>query len=329
MGHFLTSEADLERPSLKSGRAELEIARIRGSSYDSPSKPVHKKARSSGHPLSSSPLNTSRDEVAPLTPPVLFKRPMKPPPSVSPNTNLRNHRKQVKDLLGTPDRGILTKYGYTSTPKAFSPAFLDANYGWSTEGLDFADLFPNSFTPEQPSAKRPATLQRATTSTGVLASMTSNKLGSPFGGPLDPFTAPNPTKKPRLGSPVKTLGAPAKSAPTSNPDFLNSPSFDFTVGGSTPKLHIGGVDTSDLAGDLAVDFLADPGVSTATDFDLSAFADLHSDGSEEGFDMLQGFGKIGAPVATDTSSGTTVAPNGSPIKQQQRPTFGRSNTVHF
>ncbi|KAK0710950.1 hypothetical protein B0H67DRAFT_269767 [Lasiosphaeris hirsuta] len=104
---LLTSEADrprVKRGRAERGRAEEEIARLRGSSYDSPSK-----GRSYGYPASSSPLrqpshNGSGQMLPPLTPAMKLKAPPKPPPSVSPSTNLRLHRESVQSMVDSPYR---------------------------------------------------------------------------------------------------------------------------------------------------------------------------------------------------------------------------------
>ena len=58
----------------------------------------------------------------PLTPAIVFKRPALPPASASPNTNLRNHRNKMRELVGgSPDKS-LAMWPDTS--------FLDAK-GWS------------------------------------------------------------------------------------------------------------------------------------------------------------------------------------------------------
>lgn len=109
--HLLTSEADHRSSRMRKGRAEAEIARIRSSSFDSPSK----DRRAPTSHFSSSPTRQEN----PLTPAVVFKRPIKPPASVSPNTNLRNHRDRIKALLGSPAKQL------SPLPEAssWSPAF--------------------------------------------------------------------------------------------------------------------------------------------------------------------------------------------------------------
>lgn len=299
--HVLTSEADPDRPNMKLGRAELEIARIRGSSYDSPSKPgQHKKNKSASH-LVSSPVrrgNHKATERTPLTPPVVFKRPVRPPPSVSPNTNLRNHRKRMRELIGTPTAnfGLLNESPFKSSfelPDPHNFSLFEDHSGFDDAFDVFKDggfFAQGSGSPERiHSAKRPR-LERAATSTSALADITGgnvNKAKDPFwkGGPL------RSNNTPRLGSPLRGFYSPQKQQPARSHPAKNSTPYGASA--SQPQDE---------------------------NADYSIFTDLHSDGSEEGFDILQGFQKIGAPVS--------VAPNGSPVKQP-RPGLGRSSTSMF
>ncbi|PLB51785.1 putative forkhead transcription factor [Aspergillus steynii IBT 23096] len=103
-GHILTSDLDIEPPRIKRGRAEEEIARIRSSSHDaSPSRSGALK--DAGLIVGSSPL---RGEY-----------PAKPPPSVSPNTNLRNHRKKIQQMVNSPIKHL----GLGDEDLPWSPAF--------------------------------------------------------------------------------------------------------------------------------------------------------------------------------------------------------------
>ncbi|KAK2935891.1 Fork head domain [Fusarium oxysporum f. sp. vasinfectum] len=116
---MLTSEAD--RPRNKSrGRAEEEIARIRKSSPFSPTKT---RFYSAIPPVSSSPLRPAYDKqmLPPITPMVKLNPPARPPPSASPNTNLRLHRDAVRNMLQSPDR----KGDAENIP--YSPAFYLGN----------------------------------------------------------------------------------------------------------------------------------------------------------------------------------------------------------
>ncbi|KAK3717182.1 Forkhead transcription factor [Vermiconidia calcicola] len=339
--HILTSEADLVRPRIKKGRAEEEIARIRSSSIDlSPSKDrINIKAPTS-HFESSSPV---RDDN-PLTPAVVFKRPAKPPASVSPNTNLRNHRNRMRALLGTPAK----LFSPAAAPEInnWSPAFNlgeDGSVGltpymspykamktpWKpfedTPGTNNNNLFNAAFdifidapeedmmargSPEKRSARR-SSLARAATSTGILADITgtskSNNItlappsGSPFS--LSPFMV----KQGSLRSPAK-IGSPLKQSfkPPVSDQSVNTNWLEFGAGSENMQPTTD--NTTDLFG-----------------------VNLPSDGSEEGIDIFQDFGKIG-----QTQQQYMPAPsraNGSPVRRSMpppsRPGLGRSNTSRW
>ncbi|PWY85663.1 putative forkhead transcription factor [Aspergillus sclerotioniger CBS 115572] len=119
-GHILTSDLDVDPPRIKRGRAEEEIARIRSSSHDiSPSQCGILK--DSGMIVGSSPLRGEYVSMLPppITPVIKFKKPAKPPPSVSPNTNLRNHRKKIQQMVNSPIKHL----GLTDEDLPWSPAF--------------------------------------------------------------------------------------------------------------------------------------------------------------------------------------------------------------
>ncbi|KAL2262189.1 hypothetical protein VTK26DRAFT_2179 [Humicola hyalothermophila] len=119
---LLTSEAD--RPRIKKGRAEEEIARIRASSYDSPSK-----GRSYGYlPPSSSPLRqpshrTTGQMLPPLTPATKLQAPPKPPPSVSPGTNLRLHRANIQSMVDSSFQRASTCLPESELAAQLTPGF--------------------------------------------------------------------------------------------------------------------------------------------------------------------------------------------------------------
>ena len=119
-GHILTSDLDIEPPRIKRGRAEEEIARIRSSSHDiSPGQPAARKEPNTL--VGSSPLRGEYVSMLPppLTPVIKFKKPAKPPPSVSPNTNLRNHRRKIQQMVNSP----IKHFGLTDEDLPWSPAF--------------------------------------------------------------------------------------------------------------------------------------------------------------------------------------------------------------
>ena len=193
-------QLDHSKPSLKRGRAEEEIARIRSSSRDlSPSK-----SRSFKQPtpslVSSSPLRhlDTTLMLPPLTPAYKFKLPPKPPASISPNTNLRNHRNKIRALVGSPTKNL-----HLHDDVSFSPAFniLDdndndnftymesASPGFTIENTSPGftifkdnindDLFRRSATtsPEKRSVRRSG-IDRASKTTNVLADVTGTSLNN-------------------------------------------------------------------------------------------------------------------------------------------------------
>ncbi|KAF2275274.1 forkhead transcription factor-like protein [Westerdykella ornata] len=312
LGTLLTSEADAGNYRLKRGRAEEEIVRIRGSSYDSPTKSRPTFKHPGDAPLASSPLRANQKlPEGPLTPAVVFKRPALPPASVSPNTNLRNHRNRMRELVGSPDKNmpVLNNNTFLDS-QSWSPAVQgpnDENVNLVGDGFfttfDIFGDYPYQESPLKPSAKRPR-LERAATTSSILADVTGVDkhyntasprpyLRSPFhelpGFSLSPLRQNSPMKAP-TSAPVPELPvAPTSTFTTTNSGFGLKPTFAAASAQSAPA-----------------------------DDDL--FNLLHSDESEPGIDLLKGFEKIGARSA--------VAPNGSPTKVSH-PGLGRSSTARF
>ena len=201
------NERDSAAPRFKRGRAEEEIARIRSSSHDiSPSKSRMLLNRPANF-MSSSPLREDSLLVlpnidGPITPSVLFKKPRRPPPSVSPNTNLRNHRNRIRELIGSPMVTLEDDNLY-----AWSPAFQIPEDEWLTQDGGF-EIYNDSpikrkaiVSPEKRSAKRPR-FDRAQSTASALADIT---------GTSNSLKRLNPTiKPPYLGSPLRPR-SPAKS----------------------------------------------------------------------------------------------------------------------
>jgi forkhead transcription factor HCM1 len=287
MGPLLTSETDLDRPNLKRGRAEEEIARIRGSSYDSPTKTrCHMK-----QPVISLPVRQGDKVLDPLTPAIVFKRPALPPASASPNTNLRNHRNKMRELVGgSPDKS-LAMWVDTSFPdnKAWSPAVSIPNeenaslvsHSFKSTFDIFGDFGYNE-SPLKRSAKRPR-LERAVTTTGVLADITGAK------GNMTNIPTPNwkmsssflniPDLSP--AEKMSLIKVPILKSTTSTPlpDFaLPQPNIENTHSGLTSpqSFHVP----------------AKPQQQQQDDEDI--FHLLHIDEYEPGCALLQGFEKIGA-----------------------------------
>lgn len=184
----LLPQFDSNKPQIKRGRAEEEIARIRSSSRDiSPSK-----TRSMKQPtpslVSSSPLRHLEANLMlpPLTPGYKFKMPSKPPPSISPNTNLRNHRNKIRELVGSP-----IKNQQLHDEVSFSPAFnildddqfllnQDSSPSFAVFQDDLTDdAYRRSATtsPEKQTTRRSG-IDRASKSTNILADVTGTNLNS-------------------------------------------------------------------------------------------------------------------------------------------------------
>lgn len=319
LGPLLTSEADPDRPSMKKGRAEEEIARIRGSSYDSPSKTrPYMRQPTAAQPISSPFRPSEKLNGNPLTPAIVFKRPALPPASASPNTNLRNHRNKMRELVGgSPDKSLAM---WVDT------SFLDAK-GWSPavsipneESVNlFGEGFENTFdifgyneSPLKRSVgKQRPRMERAVTTSGVLADITGSK-----GNITD---SPTPNWKmassflniPNL-SPIKgmsPLKAPQLKPPTSTP----LAGLGLSLPGPNKENSLPGLDPPES--------FSAPSTQQQSKDDDDIFHLLHSDESEPGIDLLQGFEKIGARPSA-------VASNGSP-KKLSRPGLARSHTVRF
>ncbi|KAF6223477.1 hypothetical protein HO133_000320 [Letharia lupina] len=176
-----------DRPRIKRGRAEEEIARIRSSSHDvSPSK-GRAAVKQSRPPVSSSPLRhfDSSLMLPPLTPAVRFKLPAKPPASISPNTNLRNHRNKIRELVGSPVKNT----SLFNEGVSFSPAFniVDEEHYLFNDDFDTSfNIFRDdehdyrrrsSSSPARRSVRRPRT-ERASRTATVLADVTGTTLNS-------------------------------------------------------------------------------------------------------------------------------------------------------
>jgi hypothetical protein len=108
----------------------------------------------------------------------------------------------------------------------------------------------------------------------------------------------------KLASPLK---APMLKPPTSTPLLDFSPNKEKGRTGLTPpqSFHVPAKQQQQQPQD-----------------DEDIFHLLHSDESEPGIDLMQGFEKIGARPSA-------VAPNGSPKKVSTRPGLSRSSTVRF
>ncbi|KAL2019513.1 hypothetical protein VTK56DRAFT_9547 [Thermocarpiscus australiensis] len=302
-GKLPTSEAD--RPRIRRGRAEEEIARLRASSYDSPSK-----RRPYGHPLppSSSPLQqTSHREsgqmLPPLTPATKLKSPPKPPPSLSPGTNLRLHRENIQHLVDSPFRRVCELLPENDNAAVqLTPGFDDVlRYELEVkkwEDTRFPSIFDSPFpcyrfaqlpegtankSPAKRSAKKPKQRLERKQSTSALNDATATAHDASNSGSF--LQVPNQASNLAFDTPSKVFdGLP--SSPSKFFVDLQSPS-------KAPQGNDENVDPwASLDGLGAPDFFEDDGI---------------------GFDMLAGFESIGASYA----------------KSSQRPGLGHSYTTPF
>ncbi|KAF9883504.1 hypothetical protein FE257_003379 [Aspergillus nanangensis] len=187
-GHILTSDLDIDPPRIKRGRAEEEIARIRSSSHDI--SPSHSGVlKDAGLIVGSSPLRGEYVSMLPppITPVIKFKKPAKPPPSVSPNTNLRNHRKKIQQMVNSPIKHL----GLTDEDLPWSPAFNIQDEAFTPHDLHSSfDVFADPSTehisttaygsPEKRSVRRSRTEPGALNG-NVLADITAVSVNSRVG----------------------------------------------------------------------------------------------------------------------------------------------------
>ena len=204
------SDTDIDRRRSNRGRAEEEIARMRSSSHDiSPTKSRSLMRQLTPQLVSSSPLRLFEDSLMlpPLTPAVTFKPPPKPPASISPNTNLRNHRNKIRDLVGSPIKNV----NLFNDEVQFSPAFniIDDEHhsllspGFSIFTDDIGEVYPRhaSASPLRRSVRRPRTDRIGKTSS-ILADVTGASLNRKA-----------PSRAAYLDSPIRRK-SPAKTAET-------------------------------------------------------------------------------------------------------------------
>jgi forkhead transcription factor HCM1 len=266
--------SDADRPRIKRGRAEEEIARLRGSSYDSPTKrPMF--APPSSSPLRQESRSKSSQMLPPLTPAIKLKAPVRPPPSVSPNTNLRLHRDKVREMVGSPLRGMTV----LDENMPWSPAFNldDTTYMFQdfvTQDFDiFTDLttgllsVPGNGSPEKRSAKRPR-LDRSR-SANILADISN-------------------TNTPRFNKNITSTPILKFTPALSNHSTFNSP---------IKGLGLGGMESPSKLLDIGIE-----SPTKSTGFELSNFdlpeeeyfgAEFLVEDVDAGWDIMAGFKKIG------------------------------------
>ncbi|KAI5783742.1 fork head domain-containing protein [Pyronema domesticum] len=118
-----------DKPRIKRGRAEEDIARIRQPIFESPTRRSSLAATDNWIPSSPPQSHYSHSLLPPLTPATTL-RPQKTPRSVSPNTNLRLHRDSIRQLVKSPSRdvGILDDNPWGSTLATLAGFHQDAGF---------------------------------------------------------------------------------------------------------------------------------------------------------------------------------------------------------
>ncbi|KAG9387973.1 Forkhead box protein J2 [Pyrenophora tritici-repentis] len=226
----------------------------------------------------------------------------------------------MRELVGgSPDKS-LAMWVDTSflDNKGWSPAVSipnDENVNLVGHGFEstfdiFGDMGYNE-SPIKRSAKRPR-LERAVTTSGVLADITGTK-GNMVGSPTPNWKMSSSFLNIPDLSPVKNM-SPIK-APKLNPPS-SSALLDFDISNANKENG-----HARLTPPQSFPAPAKPQQQQQQDDDDFSHL-LHSDESEPGIDLLQGFEKIGA-------RSLAVAPNGSPQKKSSRPGLARSSTVRF
>jgi forkhead transcription factor HCM1 len=294
---LLTSEAD--RPRLKRGRAEEEIARLRASSYDSPSK-----GRSYGYaPPSSSPIRQAPGTGAgqmlpPLTPAMKLKAPPKPPPSVSPSTNLRLHRESIQSMVESPVRRVAAllpdgELAAQQTPGMNGenmwyfleePGHNNTGFDIFEDAPDFQSLFAlaGSAAPTGSPSKRSTRKQRFERSQSTSALNHVANPGHSASKSASFLRIPSQPSNLLLETPSKVFDG-----------LLSSPSKLFQDMQSPSKMPLISADNLDAFHGINMSGLEAPDFLEETDF--------------SGFDMLAGFEKIGSNNS-QASRGTNKGP---------------------
>ncbi|TQS39200.1 hypothetical protein Golomagni_00278 [Golovinomyces magnicellulatus] len=273
--HRFPSDAD-RKSGRPQGRAEDEIARLRGSSSSS----------SKGQSLALEPAPV----LSPLTPAVRLNAPTRAPPSASPNTNLRRHRDRVREMVGSPLRGMTTLEESFTWNAAFTLDESNYMYGAENELNSDMDIFldvpsrlnlPGNGSP----SKRPRHDRSQPTS--ILADYSYSSTKKLLD--LNPHIRLSPeVDLSRIESPTKSNFALMQMPEDRRPSIPNKQMFH--------ELSLPREDPVD--------------------------SEIQADDSGAIWDMMQGFQKIG----TGTFNGNLYGKNSA---NMVRTSIGRSCTSHF
>lgn len=325
---------DPSRRSLKRGRAEEEIARMRGSSFDpSPSRINKVLLKPVEPPTSNFGSSPSRFDFGsgstPLTPGIKLKAPTRAPPTVSPNTHLQRHRERVRALMGTP-----------------------ANVMKPARGLS-----PNSLTHQSPIFLLPSDLDRKTNSSeprgdqssvgfgdlGNLSAFESRRVsldeedlkidfdtipdfGDIFTPEVSPLKARFSEASAQLGRPALQRAVTASGAladiTRSHTNRLASP-FNFEKRKRSP------VNSASPSKKRKTGFVVDEDPFWAQNIFVSSDDEKENDDQEEhaGFDLLKDFSRGGENKENAHTSGLGAKrSSGGGFESAARPILGRSAT---
>lgn len=262
--------------------------------------------------------------LPPLTPAMKLKAPPKPPPSVSPNTNLRIHRENVRSMIESPYRRVAHLLPKDDAALQLTPGLkvdevfygIDRKNDFLPGASDF-DIFPDN----NPFA-------------AYLGMSPMNPTNFANGSP-----AKRSVKRPRMDRSRHSTGAlsevgnSASSAMFSN--FLKVPDLSASFAQETPSKVFHGLPSSPYKlfmqspSKLPSHMNADAeNMEPWISFDEMTTGDFPGEFLEEndfgGIDMLAGFEKIGS-----SHSASQPQPQVRQPKQSQKPGLGRSHSTIF
>jgi len=289
-----TTEVDQKQTR---GRAEEEIARIRSSSLDSPTRDFgHRKK---GSIQLSSPIEV---KDTPATPAFVFKRPALPASLMSPNTNLKNHRARMQKLLEESPQTRMSPFIeqdlFTSPEKTQSTPWRES---FAFEHFMQDDSLLSRGSPEK---KRPR-MERAVTSTGMLADIT----GSSFMNHNHNKSLENEFHAPFQMTPASVIQRPFTAISSSDHDKrlsfgnMNTPNsqgqwYGYDAGPEWLNLNMDslfGLSPFRSNNNNISNNNNNNNLQASVDFNLTMASDGNNNIDDEGgFDILQEFGKIGA-----------------------------------
>lgn len=316
--YLLTSEADRPRMKVR-GRAEEEIARLRGSSPFSPTKSRFCP------PVSSSPLRLHDNQMLPpLTPVIKIKPPVRPPPSVSPNTNLRLHRDKVQSILQSPIRRV-SALGGLGDIAPWSPAFNldDPVYSFDCDVVNSADFEVFHGLPNL-EGDAFAGISSAEAGSPVKRSVKRNRLDRSVSTSALGEITNSAVKKPIASAPL--LKAPEPSAAYDSPskifEGLSSPSRMFQQSPIRNQSPSKFASLPDLPADCDwPSMMMDPvGFMNHGTPDVANFSNL---------DIFKGFEKIGSGSQNTSNDNENSTNSNSANPRGSKPGLGRSYSTAF